>query len=375
MGVARNSILMSKDIPVISMNFDSGLFEVLNERLLPFNIKGRLRELPTPTGNQKYDLSILMNVSNKNRYVVAGWLANRTLLLSRKNAKWLYNLLHEEQLDTLHQRCRISLLCRSVSVLDCYWVKLEGDPITWDKVDPTRNHLNEIVAQVALHGKSLTLQGSLTTPEFTTNGTYAKAWRRHGDGSLWLYKLGSQGSLESEKEVMCSDLLDKMSVKHVHYKPGFDDGKYVCMCPSMTTDKLGILPAMDYNTYCINNGINFIESIVNLDPDGYYSMIIVDYLISNRDRHDQNWGLYYDKDSMELISLHPLFDHNNAFDEEWMNDPNVIYQVTGRSIRESAKYAISKMNFRFTDRIDRSDFLTNEQWESFKYRAQDLGLM
>ena len=78
------------------------------------------------------------------------------------------------------------MACRAVSVLDAYWLKFDDDKgLLWKAVDVKRNPLNEIIAQVALHGKSLTLQGSLVTPELTTNGAYAKAWRRHSDNFLW----------------------------------------------------------------------------------------------------------------------------------------------------------------------------------------------
>lgn len=38
-------------------------------------------------------------------------------------------------------------------------------------------------------------------------------------------------------------------------------------------------------------------------------MWIVDFLISNRDRHGQNWGFYYDTETMEILGCRPLFDH------------------------------------------------------------------
>jgi len=69
-------------------------------------------------------------------------------------------------------------MCRAVSLLDNYWLKMEGDAATWAETNLRHNKLNEVIAQVALHGKSLTLQGSMQTPELTTNGAYAKAWRR-----------------------------------------------------------------------------------------------------------------------------------------------------------------------------------------------------
>lgn len=63
-------------------------------------------------------------------------------------------------------------------------------------------------------------------------------------------------------------------------------------------------------------------------------MFIVDYLVSNRDRHGMNWGFYYNCDTMKILSCHPLYDHNNSFE----------------------------------------DFLVESHYESFKKRAETLGL-
>ena len=167
--------------------------------------------MPDPGSiKSSYDLTRSVVAAGKNREAVISWLANRVLLLSRANAKWIYNLFRFEQVGTDEQRVKIAMTCRAASVSDPYWLKFEEDgDISWSRVDVRRNPLNEVVAQVALHGKSLTLQGSLITPELTTNGAYAKAWRRHSDGLLWLYKAGANGNTESRIEVMCSGLLDK----------------------------------------------------------------------------------------------------------------------------------------------------------------------
>lgn len=370
----RDLLLMSADTLVMRINFDESRFEVLDELHLPFDLKGRLRETPASTGNYKYDLTQSLIVSRKNAAAVMSWLSHRTLLLSRANAKWIYNLLKFDQVDTEAQRVKISLVCRSVSILDNYWVKIDGDNISWDKVDVRRNPLNEVIAQVALHGKSLTLQGSLTTPELTTDGAYAKAWRRHEDG-LWLYKLGSNGNTESRIEVMVSNLLDKTNARHVPYYAGEDEGKYVCMCPSISTPEKSLLPAMDFISYCNANGLNADVEAPRIDSEGIYHMWIVDYLISNRDRHSRNWGFFYNQDRMEILSTHDLFDHNNAFDIEYINNPDAPYQCTGKTMRQSAKEAVSKCEFRITGNIAKEDFITVRQYDSFMSRAEELHLL
>ena len=368
-------LIMHENVEVMRIDFDRNIFEVLREDLLPFTIKGKLRKiLSFAEVKSEYDDTQRMIAREANIVAIRSWLANRTLSLSRKNAKWLYNLLKIEQVSSETEKAKIAIMCRAVSVLDNYWIKLEGDDATWETINVRHNPLNETIAQVALHGKSITIQGSLCSPELTTNGAYAKAWRRHKDGNLWLYKLGHSDNTESRIEVMCSNLLDKMNVSHCHYEEGEDDGKYICMCPSMTTDKISILSGMDFYTYCNVNNLNSDVEMLKIDSEGIYKMWIVDYLLCNRDRHGQNWGFYYNPTTMKILGCHPLFDHNNAFDIEWMRDRDAKYQFGDMTIREAAWIAMQKVDFHFTEKITREDFITERQYQEFMWRANDLGV-
>lgn len=374
-GVKAFTIMM-KDTEVMRVDFDALMYEVLSEKYLPYPIKGKLQKIPAPnTIRTTYDMTQSILAARKNEEAVVSWLAGRVLLLSRANAKWIYNLFRFEQVSTAEQHVKIALVCRAVSVLDPYWLKFDDDgEISWESVDVRKNPLNEVVAQVALHGKSLTLQGSPVTPELTTNGAYAKAWRRHEDSSLWLYKLGANGNTESRIEVMCSNLLDKMNVEHVHYEAGQDEDKYVCMCPCMTTESKAILTGMEFISYCNVNGIDPDTHMFEIDGESIYKMWIVDFLISNRDRHGQNWGFFYDTETMEILGCHPLFDHNNAFDIDFMRNMDAPYQFGEMTIRQAAVKAMEKVDFHFTAPITREDFITDRQYQSFRKRAECLGL-
>lgn len=371
----KNILIMFENTPVMSFNLYECVYDVLREDLLPFALKGEIKRIPDFYEiKSKDDDKQRRFIINCNREAIILWLASRSLPLSRKYAKWIYNLLRIEQISSAEQKARISIICRSVSVLDNYWIKLDGDTATWESINVRHNPLNETIAQVALHGKSVKLQGSLTTPELTTNGAYAKAWRRHDDERLWLYKLGANGNTESRIEVMCSDLLDKMNVRHCHYEAGEDDGEYVCMCPSMTDDNISILPGMDFYTYCNVNNFDYYKKMMEIDADSIYKMWIVDYLLCNRDRHGQNWGFYYKPHSMEIVGCHPLFDHNNAFDKEWMQDRDAAYQFGDMTIREAAHKAMQNVDFHFIEEIKREDFITERQYNEFIYRAKELGI-
>lgn len=368
----KDMLIMYKDIPVLSVNIDTWDVNVLNEQMLPFKLKSRV-ETALIAASDTHSRLEQRRIDRMNSEALTSWLSTRTLLLSRKNAKWLYNLIGVDQGDA-NAKLKISIKCRAVSILDNYWLKLDGDGTTWDRIDVKRNSLNDIIAQVALHGTSLTLQGSLVTPELTTQGAYAKAWRRHADKSLWLYKMGASDSTESRIEEMVSRILDKCNVNHVPYILLKDQGITVCACPCITNTKRSILSGTDYYSYCSVHGLNMDRELERLDAESMYKMWIVDYLISNRDRHGENWGLYYEPDTMRLIGLHPLWDHNNAFDIGWMNEPNMPYQFNSMSIKDAAHYAIKRVDFHFTEKIQRTDFITDRQYKSFMSRADELGI-
>ena len=44
----------------------------------------------------------------------------------------------------------------------------------------------------------------------------------------------------------------------------------------------------------------------------FANIAVVDYLLQNTDRHDQNYGFIMDNCTGKLVSVAPLFDHNQA---------------------------------------------------------------
>lgn len=366
-------LIMCSNTPVMAINFGEGRYVILNERLVPPVLKNAIGRVPSfDEIKTKYDDIQARIVINKNEEVVVSWLSSRVLSLGRANAKWIYNALKFEQQSS--EKLKIALFCKAVSVLDNYWVKSVSSNLRWEDINIREVPINEMIRLIALHGKSVTIQGSMNTPELTTHGAYAKAWCRHEDGLL-LYKKGHNGNTESKIEVMVSNLLDKTNAKHCHYEAGEDDGHYVCMCQAMSNDNLSILSGTDFNTYCNRNSLNPMQEILKIDANGFYTMWVVDYLIANRDRHGGNWGLYYDPNTIEFISTHPLYDHNNAFDIEWINNPDADYQFNDMTIRQAAHYAIDKCDFKITGEITREDFLTDRQYKCFISRAKELKLL
>lgn len=365
----NNITLMLENEPVLEFNFKSFYYKVFNNFKMPYGLKGLVIDTPTRDDNGHFINTVL-----NNQRAITSWLGNRVLNLSRSNAKKLYNVLNIDQVNDDATRCKIALLCNAVSILDNYWLRLYKGPQTWEQINIRHNSLNESIAQIALHGTSISVEGSLVTPELTTDGVYPKAWRRHKDGTLWLYKADQIIQGKSMIEVMCSNLMDKMNVQHCHYEAATEMGKQLCRCKALTDDKHSIISANTLARHCKNVNVPFVKTVMDLDRDAIYKMCIVDYLIANGDRHSRNWGFLYRPRSMELIGCHPLFDHNNAFDEAYLVNRDAEYKFNNRPMIKSAKSAMEDVDFHFTKEITEADFLTAEQYEEFMWRANDLGI-
>lgn len=215
---------------------------------------------------------------------------------------------------------------------------------------------------------------ALRCPELSTHGAYAKAWLREGDG-LYLHKTGHNGITESKIEVMVSHLLNNCNVQHLKYEKANAFNGYTCKCKCMTDDNISILSGMDFDSYMNVMGKNPKLEALRIDPDMIYKMMIADYLIANPDRHGMNWGFFYNCDTMEILGCHPLYDHNNAFDPEYMRDPDFRYLYDNtKSMRDWALHAMKKVDFNFYRELTRKDFLTDRQFECFTKRAREIGV-
>lgn len=367
-------LLMHGNMPVLKVHMDEGVYEILNDMYLPYQLKGKV----TPISESDINTTPFKTLNRsilKNQEAFVRYLASRVLPLTRENAKKIYSLFGFNQLQDEYSKMDIAIICRAVSLQDNFWLKNESDTVMWEDVNLRTNSLSETVAQVSLHGTSLTLQGKVHTPELNGHGAYAKAWKREPDG-LYLHKVGAKDSdIESHIEVMTSNILDKCNVYHIQYFDSSSLDRYTCKCKCMSTERLSMLPGMDFQSYCNVHEMNAERELLMIDANNLYKMWIVDYLISNRDRHGMNWGLYYDSSDMRILGMHPLFDHNNAFDTELMKDKDAPYLYdNNRTMRESAKYAIKRTNFCFTEPISKKDFLTTEMYDSFRERSDDIGV-
>ena len=352
--------LMKNNIPVFAFDLDKGLFQELRSELMPIRLRNYFRPDESRT-------AFIHNYEG-----MIDFLSRRVLSLDRKNAKKILNAYNLTQSQSPVDRAKIAITCRAVSMIDDYWISDRLDR-KWEEMDPKINSLSETVTQIALHGTSLTLQGEPHTPDITGQGSYAKSWIREKDG-VFLYKKSTEGKNESGIEVSVSNILDCFNIPHVQYLSAEHGGDRMCKCLNMTTDRLSIVYAEDYFSFCNRRGEDFLKNSLALDGANIYKMCIVDYLISNSDRHMQNWGFYMNNRTGNLICCHPVYDHNNAFDRSLMADAGESQVFLGQSKKDVAAKAMKQSPLCQIKPIEKSLFLSGEHYESFMERASDIGI-
>ena len=360
--------LKLQDKVLMAFDRENAEYKVYENELLPFTLRDSIKDTTDLPEAEKYKIAI------KNSEQVNRFFSERSLSINRENAKFILNELGISQKNDSETKENMMLLCKALSVADDYWITKDSEE-KWSDVNVRANPLHETLAQIALFGKSLSVTGKIRTPELTGLGAYAKAWFRE-DNVLYLYKAGTKGGNEAERETMTSSVLNCFNVPQVEYELTQKEDRIVTKCRQMNNGMYSIADAGNVASWCTKNGKDFLSLVKEIDSETFYKTIVADYLCANRDRHDGNWGFFMNNTTGDLISLHPLFDHNNCFDEEFMKDENGgnCQLLPGKNQKEAALYAIKHCDFRCIKPVTKDMFIDETMYRTFMSRAEELGL-
>ena len=164
--------LMHKNTPVLFISEkEDNFIKVLNEKLVPFLFKNNIQTYTQKTDNIRYEAREMQRVYQHNYNLFVTWLSWRTLILSQKYAKKLYQAYRLEQRDDPFTRAKLALTYKALSLSDDYWVT-EDTLVKWGKINIRHNSLQKAIAQIQLHGHSMTLNGKPEASAFSTTGAY-----------------------------------------------------------------------------------------------------------------------------------------------------------------------------------------------------------
>ena len=219
-------------------------------------------------------------------------------------------------------------LTHAASINDTFWVKNGNETCTWDDISLYRNPFTEVVSRLAFEGVGIPdLKFSITSPELTSEGSYRKCFIKESNG-IYLYKRGfifenntepSNAGLEPYCEAMASELAERVCNHAVHYDITNLHGKLASKCRLFTDEKYGYAPFYAVSDKTDLQGIlKYFEHLGS--EDEFRRMIILDSLILNIDRHEGNYGILFDNDTLKPVSISPVFDFNRSLLPYYTND-------------------------------------------------------
>ena len=244
------------------------------------------------------------------------WIERRNYT---KHKEHLKNWLKEWGLDTTDGFLQIT---HALGLNDTFWVKPAGSGLTWEKVNLYDNEFTDVSCKTAFETGLFGLQLSTTTPEFTTEGTFPKCWIKDEEG-IHILKQGLSGAsnvgLEPYCEYISSNIaavLGKELLPVVEYGLKLYKGKLCSCCDLFTSENTGFVPfgrlADIRKTYTLPELIRYFDENTPFG-ETFRSMILLDSIVFNHDRHLNNFGFLFDTDSLEIEGFAPLFDYNYSF--------------------------------------------------------------
>ena len=267
--------------------------------------------------NEDYAPFGLIKMNEIDKVEFNKWWKNRQIPASRKGLKEVLhnsNVYDKDNFDLLDAKA----YCLSLS--DQYWVKGVDEEISWESINFFDNEFSEDIGKILFNGGKTALNLNLNTPDMTSNGNYEKRWKII-DGERYVLKAGSKiYNPEPFNELIATKLYEILLNKeeYVEYSVIFDNDKAISKCKNFITKDTELVPAWKINEYyeflddedkythyirCLNNlGIKDAETLTD-------KMIVCDYIIANKDRHFNNFGVIRDVNTLKFIGVAPIFDN------------------------------------------------------------------
>ncbi len=227
---------------------------------------------------------------------------------------------HRTHIEQLLRECGCENLdgflrvAHALTLNDTFWVKEENSSLCWKDVSLYCNPFDELISHVAFEGGLYGEHFSTTSPEFGTDGAFAKCWIQEDD-TVYLLKRGSSGAsnagLEPYSELYSSQIARYLCRSYVSYDVVEYRNKLASKCKLFTSENEGFVPISRYmERVNIQELLDFFEKIDC--GDDFRRMLVLDAVIVNVDRHLGNFGVMIDNESMKMKRMAPVFDHNQA---------------------------------------------------------------
>lgn len=240
-----------------------------------------------------------------------------------KHREHIQELLRRYGCDDLEGFLKVS---HALSLNDTFWVKPMMSDLSWEHVSLYKNPFNQLISEAAFDGTISESDLSSTSPEFGTDGYYAKCWVREGE-EIFLYKTGSAlHMIEPVSEFLTFQLAKIICPHAVEYDLDYYHGKLISKCRLFTSENTCLVKAGS-----LFDGDKTLPAVLDRfealgSGDDFRRMCVLDAICFNPDRHYGNFGVLADADTLAIIGMAPVYDNNRSLfpelDEDQLADPD-----------------------------------------------------
>ena len=299
-------ILKHKDLDVAMMKMDirTGMIEYVLSVYLP-------EELPAGCAPDGTGLG--------------EWWKLRAIPDSRKGIRQVLSRLSEETSQSL------MLSSYGLSLTDHYWIQPVGQELYWKDLNFYENNFEDELGDILTDSerdRSASDGISKLSPSVSVNGDMKKKWIIRKGGRYLLKVNPNYHSQQAVNEVIAGKLHERMGWKnYVSYEMGtihISGREYPCsLSPMFTSVETEFVSAYQIvAAYKVPNDVSLYEALirqaVSLGADEkevrafLEYMILTDFILTNTDRHLNNFGFIYDPRQHRLSGMAPLFDTGNS---------------------------------------------------------------
>lgn len=318
--ISSNYFLMHKNKKLGLFSLDTSGFNIdvstfsLNKKYLsylPLSIKSVLH------CNNSYFESENSNsyVLNENGCLILwNWLKDRTIPADR--------IEFERYFSRAKSSLSMILDMYAVSFTDCYWVKPTNSNVEWGTVKlygSSKTDKFEVIEQRRRQNKEY------SKINYTLGGRLEKYWFLKDNNIMLAKHTSLSNEILNIREVIASKIYEKQGISSAakySYIYNRDHRIVGCKCNILTSESRELITAYDLlSEFGLNvKGRNSIYDLVQClkrynTPDFVFKllfiMFVVDYLVTNRDRHLGNIAFIRDSDSLSIVDI-AIFDNGSS---------------------------------------------------------------
>jgi hypothetical protein len=220
--------------------------------------------------------------------------------------------------------------CYGLSLSDQYWICPKDSGLRWETVNFFQNDFSKDIGELLFgHEPADPASISLMSPDNTSDGWLRKKWII-ADGKRYLMKGGS-GVYRQEpfNEVVACAVMRRLNIHHIPYTVIHEKDRPYSLCENFVTPDTELIPAWRVRGHfkrsnqdsrlthllrcCETLGIPGVRGALD-------KMLVLDYIISNEDRHYNNFGFIRNAETLEWLGAAPVFDSGTSL---WHNTQRV----------------------------------------------------